>query len=695
MGAADEATYTGTLPAGTRLDGIWEIGRKIAAGGMGEVYAGINVHTGDRVAIKVVRADVVETDMALAMFRKEAAALNTLFDEAIVRYYLFSLDPGLQRPYLVMEYVEGRPLKAIVAERRLDFEEIRLLARRVGGGLAVAHDHDIFHRDISPDNILLPGDDPGRAKIIDFGIARQVGGALGTVIGQGFAGKYGYVSPEQIGLFGGEVDGRSDIYSLALVLAEAATGRPRDMRGSALETVEKRQRVPDLSDVDPRLRPILAWMLAPDPVDRPPDLRRVIDALWNLDGPTVVRPAPIAGPPAPPPVAPTADHEPPIRAVDRPPAVVPPAPAIAPHRIEPPEPTRRGGGRAVALSAVATVLFGGLGLGAWWMLRTPADAPPETPVAGAATTLRPGPAPAPTSPPTTPPTAALPPPAAEPITPTPTTPPPTAQTPTAAPSRPPVDAAPTTASPPPTTATPPPVAAAPPIAVPTPLPPSAPPSAAPTPRVGEVVADDAIATLKFARPTPADVARWLAAYAKNNCILLIPERIEAASARTAAFGTSIRPFEVLDGDFLRTFGFAIDIDLHLVMPAHCPLLDRLAGLAGDRPRLDLAAGEATDGATIAGSATAAGRSISVVLVEDDGTVRLLAAGLDRIDFRATVGRRTSGGDKPQLVVALAGAGSGPTGDTRPHPLAAFLGRLEALPAGDRPGAAVRYLVVRR
>ncbi|MDK9698313.1 MAG: serine/threonine protein kinase [Siculibacillus sp.] len=635
MVTADESTLPGVLAPGTRLDGIWEIGERIAAGGMGEVHAGINVHTGDRVAIKVVRADFVETDMALAMFRKEAAALNALFDEAIVRYYLFSLDAILGRPYLVMEFVEGRSLKEIVAEKPLDFDAIRLLVRRVGGGLRVAHEHGVFHRDISPDNILLVGDDPRRAKIIDFGIARHVGAGLDTVVGGGFAGKYGYVSPEQIGLFGGEIGARSDIYSFGLVLAEAATGRPRDMRGSALQVIEKRKRVPDLSDVDPRLAPLLARMLQPDPADRPESMVRIIDALWAESvAATVVRRPSFADPPAavaadPPPPEPTEVAAP------RPAAAPSPRPAPAPPPRSDPTPTPTRSNRALAdLAAAAAILLIGGGSMWWWTTRTSGDAAATRPasIATAPTTVAAAPAP---------------------------------------PSRPPS----------------PEIAPSPPPPVTRPAAPAAPPT---DDRSGEVRGDDAIAALRIAEPTAADVAGWLAGYPRADCTLLEPVNVEVGAARATAYGASVRPFEVLDGDFRRTFGFSIDIDLHLVMPAQCPLLARLAATGEPRPRLETGAARLGEGGGLTGSASAgAGRAIAVFLVEDDGMVRRLASGIDRIEFTGRVGRRTPGGDKPQLVVALAGTAAA-ADDGAALPLSALLDRL------DRgTTAALRYLVVGR
>jgi serine/threonine-protein kinase len=270
------------LPAGTRLNDMYEIEVGIAAGGMGEIYRGHNIQTGDEVAIKMIRSDMTETETAMTMFRKEASALNKLFNEAIVRYYGFSVDPTLKRPYMAMEFVGGRSLSDILKEHALPFDDVRVLGSRVAGGLQVAHERGIIHRDISPDNIIIPEGDVSQAKIIDFGIARQTKSSEGTIIGDGFAGKYNYVSPEQLGLCGGEVTGASDIYSLGLVLAEAVTGRAINMRGNPVEVIEKRRKVPDLSHVDPRIAPLIAWMLAPEPRDRPSSMAEV--AAWLRRG---------------------------------------------------------------------------------------------------------------------------------------------------------------------------------------------------------------------------------------------------------------------------------------------------------------------------------------------------------------------------------------------------------------------------
>ncbi len=267
------------LAPGTRLNGIYEIDVRIASGGMGEIYRGHAIETGDLVAIKVMRTDLADNETALALFRKEASALHFIYNEAIVRYYAFASDPGIRRHYLAMEFVDGVPLSDLLKHAPLGFDAVQRLQQRIAAGLYAAHQHGIVHRDISPDNILIPGGDVGGAKIIDFGIARSLKAGAGTIIGSGFAGKYNYVSPEQLGLFGGDVTAKSDIYSLGIVLAECLLGQPIDMGGSQFQVLEKRRVVPDLSAVDPRFRPLLVQMLQPDPKDRPASMAEV--AAWR------------------------------------------------------------------------------------------------------------------------------------------------------------------------------------------------------------------------------------------------------------------------------------------------------------------------------------------------------------------------------------------------------------------------------
>ena len=281
----------GSVPEGTRLNDMYEVGTRIAMGGMGEVYTGKQIETDRKVALKMILPEHANNELILELFRKEANTLHDVYHEAIVRYFAFSVDPTLNRPYMAMEFAGGPALGERLADKGpLNEAEMTILRQRIAGGLHAAHKKGVVHRDISSDNIILVEDKVEEAKIIDFGIAKS-SSSEGTLIGSGFAGKVNYVSPEQLGLADGEVSAKSDIYSLGLVFAEAAIGKPLPMGGSHVEVTEKRKTVPDLSEVPLFMRPLIEWMLQPDPANRPTDLEAVAD--WELDGgdKTIVVPA--------------------------------------------------------------------------------------------------------------------------------------------------------------------------------------------------------------------------------------------------------------------------------------------------------------------------------------------------------------------------------------------------------------------
>jgi serine/threonine-protein kinase len=299
-------TAVGGIKIGTELNQTYIIDSVIGVGGMGEVFRGHNIQTGDPVAIKVVLPEYAKDEMILDLFRKEARILYHLSHEAIVRYHVFTLDRSIGRPYLAMEFVDGPSLAARLKDGPLPDDDVALLQRRLADGFQKAHEAGVIHRDMSPDNVILPDGQVSKAKIIDFGIARSanVGGA--TLLGGSFAGKYNWVAPEQLGLFGGEVTAKTDIYSLGLVLVAALTGHPIDMSGTQVEVIEKRRDVPDLSGVPSRFRGLLTAMLQPDPAGRPQSMAEVRD--WKTDATSVPiaaddatvirRPAPAAIPSA-------------------------------------------------------------------------------------------------------------------------------------------------------------------------------------------------------------------------------------------------------------------------------------------------------------------------------------------------------------------------------------------------------------
>ena len=282
-----QRSATGGMKPGVRLNNVYEIEKLVAQGGMGEVYRGFNIQTGDPVAIKMIRPEFSNDPEIFELFRREASILHSFTHEAIVRYFVFSVDPELQRAYLAMEFVEGPSLKKRLSSGPLPLAEVRILQKRIASALDAAHEHGVVHRDISPDNLIMPDGDVRSAKVIDFGIAQARRAGEATIIGSGFAGKSNYASPEQLGLAGGEVTPKSDIYSLGLVLAEALLGRPIDMAGSQAEMIEKRRIVPDLPWIEPSMRPLLQAMLQPLPENRPASMAEV--AAWEPAAPRAPR----------------------------------------------------------------------------------------------------------------------------------------------------------------------------------------------------------------------------------------------------------------------------------------------------------------------------------------------------------------------------------------------------------------------
>ncbi|MFT6450774.1 MAG: serine/threonine-protein kinase [Halocynthiibacter sp.] len=270
-----------SVPIGTLINNNYEIKAMIQAGGMGEVYRGENSFTGDPVAIKIVLRALAHDEKIAGLFRREARILCQLSDQAIVRYYNFVHDQQLDRFCLIMEFIDGKPLSDHVKDNGpISVEDARELIVRLAEGLGQAHEVDVVHRDLSPDNVMLRGGSVHDAVLIDFGIAKSTEMSEGTLHGQ-FAGKFKYISPEQLGHYDGVVGPRTDVYGLALLMAAALQGEPLDMGSSIVEAVNARRAIPDLSGIDPALRPLLAHMLEPDPTNRPARMSDVVRLLRN------------------------------------------------------------------------------------------------------------------------------------------------------------------------------------------------------------------------------------------------------------------------------------------------------------------------------------------------------------------------------------------------------------------------------
>ncbi|HWG81012.1 MAG TPA: serine/threonine-protein kinase [Stellaceae bacterium] len=274
---ATQRTAPGAVQVGEVLGHTYRIEAFLAKGGMGAVYRARHVVLESEHAIKIILSELSEDPQVIALLNQEARTLRTVKNDAVVEYQGLMLDEHGRR-YLVMEFADGPSLAAVLKERRFTPAEVRALRDRLAAGFAAAHEKGIYHRDISPDNVILPGSRIENAKIIDFGIAKSTATGEKTLIGGDFAGKYSYASPEQAGMHGGKVDARSDIYSLGLVLASAAIGfgGKLDMGNSLGSVFEARQKVPDLSKVPAELRDEIAAMLQPKPEDRPQSMLQLI-----------------------------------------------------------------------------------------------------------------------------------------------------------------------------------------------------------------------------------------------------------------------------------------------------------------------------------------------------------------------------------------------------------------------------------
>jgi len=281
-------TPVGSAPASTILPGqllghTYRIEALLARGGMGEVYRARHAEIDTLHAIKIILPELAGNTRIVDLFRREASILRTIRHDAIVAYDgVFRDENG--RLYLVMEFVDGPSLSKVLKQGPLPPAQVRELRDQLADGLAAAHEKGVIHRDLSPDNVILPGGTLSKAKIIDFGISKMADPEAKTILGDDFAGKYSYVSPEQVGLYGGKVDLRSDVYSLGLVLAAAAAGAPLDMGSSPISVVEARRAVPKLDRVPAELRPELTAMLQPDPASRPQSMRDVLREKPRRDG---------------------------------------------------------------------------------------------------------------------------------------------------------------------------------------------------------------------------------------------------------------------------------------------------------------------------------------------------------------------------------------------------------------------------
>lgn len=205
------------LKSGMVIGDRYEILNKIGSGGMSVVYKGRDQKLNRNVAIKVLKSEYRQDKNFVRKFKEEAQAAACLAHPNIVNVYDVGDENGTH--YIVMELVEGITLKNYIERKgKLTIKEATSIAIQVSMGLEVAHNNDIVHRDIKPQNIMISKE--GKVKVMDFGIAKA---ATSETIASNAMGSVHYTSPEQAR--GGYSDAKSDIYSLGIVMYEMVTGR--------------------------------------------------------------------------------------------------------------------------------------------------------------------------------------------------------------------------------------------------------------------------------------------------------------------------------------------------------------------------------------------------------------------------------------------------------------------------------------
>jgi tRNA A-37 threonylcarbamoyl transferase component Bud32 len=267
----------GRFPPGTVLGNRYRIVERLGRGGMGEVYRADDLKLGQAVALKFLPPDVDKDPGRLTQLHTEVRLARQVSHPNVCRVY--DIDEVEGHTFLSMEYVDGEDLASLL--RRIGrFPQDRALAisRQVCAGLAAVHECGMVHRDLKPANVMLDG--TGKVRLTDFGLA----GATGESVR---AGTPAYMAPEQ--LAGREVNARSDVYSLGLVLYEIFTGQRALDAQNLAELIRKREQSGILppsaivSDLEPDVETAIMRCLRPDPKQRPASAMAVSAALPGGD----------------------------------------------------------------------------------------------------------------------------------------------------------------------------------------------------------------------------------------------------------------------------------------------------------------------------------------------------------------------------------------------------------------------------
>jgi len=245
---------------GAELDGKYIVTKRLGRGATGNIYRARHRASESDVAIKVLRRDRLDSREALARFYREVGIVSQLSHSNIVTIFDFgAAGRGNEgRLYIAMELLEGETLAQIMSDKQpLEFERSVRIVAQVADALREAHAKDVIHRDINPSNIMLIEEfgEPDHVKVLDFGVAKILAPTDNRPLTTQtqIAGAAAYLSPEQIRSL--NIDGRADLYGLAMVLFTMLTGKPAFRGVDITSTLMKHitESIPQLDDVNPDL----------------------------------------------------------------------------------------------------------------------------------------------------------------------------------------------------------------------------------------------------------------------------------------------------------------------------------------------------------------------------------------------------------------------------------------------------------
>jgi serine/threonine protein kinase len=273
---------------GRVLAGRYRITSRIARGGMGSVYLARSTEDGAPYAVKVLREELLLDGRIRERFMYEARAAARIVHRSVVRTYEIGETPTGEM-FIVMEYVNGPPLRRLIQAGPVEEPRAVELAIAIAEGLAAAHGKGIIHRDLKPENVLMPRDKAAGSpvKLADFGVARILDAPRITTT-QHVLGTPHYVSPEQA--VGGPIDDRCDLYSFGIILYEMLSGAlpfSGDDPTSLLKKHVKSRPAPlcdvvRAGSVSPALGRLVMSCLEKSPFHRPESAERIVAALAAL-----------------------------------------------------------------------------------------------------------------------------------------------------------------------------------------------------------------------------------------------------------------------------------------------------------------------------------------------------------------------------------------------------------------------------